>query len=290
MTARIFHILALLLLWGFPAFAAEVVVVQGERNIPYEAAVRGFEGTAGVRTVERLVLSELRGADVVRTVREARPRLVLAVGREALIRVREIREIPVVYVMVASPESTGALGRNVTGVTMTVAPERYLTFIRDSIGGRRVGILYDPERTGVMARQARAAAERLGITLVEGVVRSPRDVPRTPSELAGKTDVLWLFPDATVLTREGQEAIFLFSQNSRVPVVAFAEKYLGTGALAALAIDPVDLGRQAGRMARRIMDGVGVESVPAEGPARPTLKLNGSVARHLGIDPARLGE
>lgn len=243
MTARIFHILALLLLWGFPAFAAEVVVVQGERNIPYEAAVRGFEGTAGVRTVERLVLAEMRGADVVRAVREARPRLVLAVGREALIRVREIREIPVVYVMVASPESVGALGRNVTGVTMTVAPERYLTFIRDSLSGRRVGILYDPERTGAMA-----------------------------------------------LTREGQEAIFLFSQNSRVPVVAFAEKYLGTGALAALAIDPADLGRQAGRMARRIMDGVGIESMPAEGPARPVLKLNGSVARHLGIDPARLGE
>lgn len=279
MTARIFHILALLLLWGFPAFAAEVVVVQGERNIPYEAAVRGFEGTAGVRTVERLVLAEMRGADVVR-----------AVGREALIRVREIREIPVVYVMVASPESVGALGRNVTGVTMTVAPERYLTFIRDSLSGRRVGILYDPERTGAMARQARTAAERLGITLVEGVARSPRDVPRILSELAGKTDVLWLFPDATVLTREGQEAIFLFSQNSRVPVVAFAEKYLGTGALAALAIDPADLGRQAGRMARRIMDGVGIESMPAEGPARPVLKLNGSVARHLGIDPARLGE
>lgn len=290
MTARIFHILALLLLWGFPAFAAEVVVVQGERNIPYEAAVRGFEGTAGVRSVERLVLAEMRGADVVRAVREARPRVVLAVGRDALSRVKEIREIPVVYLMVASPESAGALGRNVTGVTMTVAPERYLAFIRDSLNGRRVGVLYDPERTGAMARQARVAAERLGITLVEGVARSPRDVPRILNELSGKVDALWLLPDATVLTLEGQEAIFLFSQNNRVPVVAFAEKYLGVGALAALAIDPDDLGRQAGRMTRRILDGVSVENVPAEPPARFNLKLNGSVARHLGLDPARLGE
>ena len=70
MNRPILHKLAVRLLWGFPAFAAEVVVVQGERMAPFEAALRGFEATAGVRSVERFVLSDLRGADVARTVHD----------------------------------------------------------------------------------------------------------------------------------------------------------------------------------------------------------------------------
>lgn len=283
MTTRILHILAFLLLWGFPAFAAEVVVVQGERMAPFEAALRGFEATAGVRSVERLVLSEQRGSDVVRTVREARPRVVLAIGREALARVKDIREIPVVYVMVATPDSTGAVGGNVTGVAMNVPAERYLAFAKGAFAGRRVGLLFDPARTGALAKEARQAAERQGVALVTREVRSPRQVVQQLATLRGKVDLLWLLPDPTVVTAETMEAVALFSQENRVPVMAFAAKYLQSGALAAFEVDPADMGRQAGRMARRIMNGTPVEQVPAESPAKTTLRLNKTVARNLGV-------
>ncbi|WP_306533935.1 ABC transporter substrate-binding protein [Geobacter sp.] len=283
MTARILHILAVLLLWSFPAFAAEVVVVQGERMAPFEAALRGFEGTAGVRSVERFVLSDMRGADVARAVREARPRLVLAVGRDALVRVREIREIPVIYVMVATPEATGATGRNVTGVEMHVPAERYLSFFAKELGGKRVGIIHNPARTGALVREAREAAERLGITLVVRKADDPRETVRELSSLKGKVDVLWMLPDPTVVTRDTVEAFALFSQENRVPVVAFAAKYLQQGAVAAFEVDPADMGRQAGRMARRILDGAPPESLQPEHPAKTHLKVNPSVARHLGV-------
>ncbi|WP_298269064.1 ABC transporter substrate binding protein [Geobacter sp.] len=282
MTTRILHILAFLLLWGFPALAAEVVVVQGERMAPFEAALHGFEATAGVRSVERLVLSELRGADVVRSVREARPRMVLAIGREALARVKDIREIPIVYVMVAAPPSAAAHG-NVTGVTMGVPAERYLAFAHTDLASHRVGLLFDPGRTGAMAREARQAAQRLGITLVTREVHAPRQALQQLAALRGKVDVLWLLPDPTVVTAETLEAIALFSQENRVPVLAFAAKYLQHGALAAFEVDPADMGRQAGRMARRIMNGTPPGEVPDEAPARITLRVNGAVARNLGI-------
>ena len=283
MTVRILHILAVLLLWGFPAFAAEVVVVQGERMAPFEAAFRGFEATAGVRSVERFTLSDMRGADVARAVREARPRLVLAVGRDALVKVRDIREIPVVYVMVATPESTGAAGRNVTGVEMTVPAERYLSLLASGFKAKRVGIIFNPAKTGAQVQEARQAAERLGITLVTRKADDPREAVRELSSLKGKVDALWLLPDPSVVTRDTMEAFVLFSQQNRVPVVSFAAKYLQMGAAAAFEVDPVDMGRQAGRMARRILDGTPPESVRPEQPARTQLKVNHAVARNLGL-------
>lgn len=283
MNRLILHILAVLLLWGFPAFAAEVVVVQGERMAPFEAALRGFEGTAGVRSVERFVLSDLRGADVARTVREARPRLVLAIGRDALARVREIREIPVVYVMVTTPETTGTVGRNVTGVEMHVPAERYLSLCAKELGSKRVGIIHNPARTGAMVQEAREAAQRLGITLVIRKADAPRDAARELASLKGQVDTLWLLPDPSVVTRDTVEAFALFSQQNRVPVVAFAAKYLQHGAVAAFEVDPADMGRQAGRMARRILDGASPDRVPPEQPAKTHLKVNPTAARHLGL-------
>lgn len=283
MNRLILHILAVLLLWGFPAFAAEVVVVQGERMAPFEAAVSGFEATAGVRSVERFVLSELRGADLVRSVREARPRLVLAVGRDALARVKEIREIPVVYVMVAAPEAIAGTGRNVTGVAMHVPAERYLSFFGSELRARRVGIIYNPARTGALVREALQAAERAGITLVPREADGPRDTVRLLAGLKGKVDALWLLPDASVVTRDTVEAFALFSQENRVPVVAFAARYLEHGALAAFEVDPADMGRQAGRMARRILGGARVETIAPEPPAKAVIRTNGAVIRNLGL-------
>ncbi|ABB32954.1 protein of unknown function DUF534 [Geobacter metallireducens RCH3] len=283
MNRLILHILAVLLLWGFPAFAAEVVVVQGERLAPFEAAFHGFKDTAGVRSVERFVLSDLRGADVVRAVREARPRLVLAVGRDALARVRDIREIPVVYVMVPPSATADATGRNVTGIEMDVPAERYLSLCGNGLGGKRVGIIYNPAKTGALVQEARQAAERLGITLVVRRADDPREAVRELSSLKGKVDTLWLLPDPTVVTRDTMESFALFSQQNRVPVVAFAAKYLQQGAVAAIEVDPADMGRQAGRMARRILDGASPQAETPEHPAKTRLKVNHSVAQHLGI-------
>lgn len=283
MLRRFLHILAFLLLWSFPAFAAEVLVVQGERLAPFEEALRGFQGTAGVRPTERIVLSEQRGTDVERAVRAAHPRLVLAVGRDALVRLKDIREIPIVYVMVANHDSTGATGRNVTGVSMNVSPERYLSLLRKVASGKRVGVVFNPAKTGSQVKRARQAAERLGLTLVAREAHTTREALHQIASLKGSVDTLWLFPDATTVTPDTLDALALFSQENHVPVVAFAAKYLEQGALAAYVVDPHAMGQQAGEMARRILDGAAAEDVPAEFAAKASLKVNPTVANHLGI-------
>ena len=71
---------------------------------PYEQAIKGFEQVYGSE-IKRLFISESKEKDVQKTIREIRPDMVLAVGRDALLIAGQIKTIPVVYCMVLNPRS-----------------------------------------------------------------------------------------------------------------------------------------------------------------------------------------
>jgi ABC-type uncharacterized transport system substrate-binding protein len=55
------------------------------------------------------------------------------------------------------------------------------------------------------------------------------------------------------------------------------------GALFSLDIDSTDQGRQAGEMALRILNGSAVSTLPTKEARTTHLKVNGNVAKKLGI-------
>ena len=107
-------------------------------------------------------------------------------------------------------------------------------------------------------------------------------------------DVLWLLPDLTVLQGANLDALLLASFESRIPLYAFARKYVELGAVAAAHLDPAAMGAQAAAMF------AGLDPAPA--PARAAerwqyatgarLVVNQKVARKMGLelDPALLQE
>jgi putative ABC transport system substrate-binding protein len=276
-------ILAVMLFGSTAAHARDIVVVQGLHIKPYDEAVRGFRNSCD-GDEKKLVLPDLAGADIVRLVREERPRLILAVGADALKKVRTIRDIPIVYLMVINPQSMVKGHRNVTGVAMNVAPERYLDLMTQlSPKPKTVGVICDPIKSGSLVKRAQQTARARGIELVVREVQSPREVPDALASLKGMVDALWMFPDTTVVTPETVELFLLTSQESRFPVIGFAGKYVEMGALAALDIDSFDQGRQAGEMAARILNGSPVADLPGAEARSTAVKVNRSVAKKLGI-------
>ncbi len=276
-------ILAILLLGSTAARAHDVLVIQGVRVKPFDDAVRGFRNACDAE-VRRLYVSELEETDIARLVREERPRLIVAVGAEALKKVRPVRNVPIVYLMVVNPQSIVKGNRNVTGVSMNLSPERFLDLLARIVPPPKVvGIVYDPAKSGHQVRLARQAAKARGIEVLAREVRSPREVPEALDHLKGMIDALWMIPDTTVITPETVEMFLLASQEKRFPVIAFAAKYAEMGALASLDIDGFDEGRQAGEMAESILNGTAVSDMPGEAPRSVTVKVNRSVARKLGI-------
>ncbi|MFC1895041.1 ABC transporter substrate-binding protein [Thermodesulfobacteriota bacterium] len=268
------------------------MILQSARIKPYDTCVSGFSRTCRAET-RRIVLSEYTESDLDGMVRSLDPRLVLAVGIDALSRAKEVGQVPTVYVMVLGANSLASNSGNITGVSMYISQERQLAIVRNLIpSARSIGVVYDPVRSGVFVAGARESAGAMGLGLIEKEVATSRQVLRKIMELRGSIDLLWMLPDLTAITPETIEAMLLYSMENRVPIMTFSQKYLELGALLSVSIDPYDMGRQAGDMANRILSGEHVRNIPLEYARKPIVRVNRKAARKLGIflDERMLGE
>lgn len=281
MRRLILLIIALATLLPNLALAYDVLILQSRRDPSYDEVLKGFrfEQKSSLRM---LVLSDYAEVDVVRIVREDHPRLILAIGDAALKEARKVRTTPVLAVMTLAVPAQTANQPNLNGISMFAAPEKYMGLFR-SMKARRVGVIYNPARSGWYLKQARQAAEQAGIELVVRDVATSRETPEKLASLAGKVDALWMLPDATALTRDSAESYFNFGQQNSIPVISFSGSYLSLGAAAALEIDRYALGRQADSLAAQILSGRDIEQ-PAVWPSRAALKRNSTVLQRLGIE------
>ena len=278
--------IALTLLSALPALSADVLIVQGSHNAAFNEALRGFKSVYSGPT-RTIVMSDYAEVDVVRLVREERPKLVLAVGDTALAAARKLRQVPVVALMALSLTREKGPAANICGVGMVAAPERYLKLFK-AMGARQVGVVYDPARSGWYLKRAQSAARRLGLELVVREVRNPRDTLSRLEQLKGSVDGLWMLPDLTAVTAETVDAYFLFSLEQHTPLLTFAAAYLTKGATASLDIDRIGAGRQAGEMVLQLLNGSPPEELAVADPARAHLTVNQTVARRLGFNLSNL--
>ena len=273
-------IIALATLLPSLAQAYDVLILQSQRDPAYDEVLKGFrfEQKSSLRM---LVLADYAEVDVIRIVREDRPRLILVLGDAALKAARTVQNTPVVAVMTLGVEKQSASQPNLTGVSMFAAPESYMDMFRN-MKTRRVGVIHNPAKSGWYLKQARQAAQQAGIELVVREVASARDTVVQLATLAGKVDALWMLPDVTAVTRETTELYFRFGQENSVPVVSFAGNYIGLGAAAAMDIDRFALGRQADGIAAKILQGEAVTGTNATFPQRTVLRTNPAVLKRLG--------
>ena len=271
--------IALGILSALPAFAADVLILQSGRGPAYAEAVLGFrEAYRG--STQTVVLADYVEVDAVRLVKEEKPRLVLAVGDPALAASKKLRQVPVVALLALSQLQRGPAGA-VSGVAMAVEPERYLELCK-SMGAKRVGVVHDPSRTGWYLQRARQAARAAGVELVVHEVSRAKETTAALEQLKGSVDALWMLPDTTSVTGDTIEAWFNFSISQQVPVLTFSEQYLKYGAVASIDLDRIDMGRQAGELATRLLQHNDHGPV-AMAARKGQLHINGNVTQRLGL-------
>ena len=284
MANKIFILLLLLTSLIGPAEAGQkVLAVQSVPIAPYEEAVKGFEHVYGT-DVKRLFISGRKEKDVLKTIHEIRPDMVLAVGRDALLIARQIATIRVVYCMVLNPQSILAGEKNISGVSMNLPPEKQLAeLLRVLPAVHNIGLLYDPDRTGFFVEKSRAAAAKINVNLTAKAVRLSREVPPLINTMKGKIGVFWMLPDITVITPETVESILLFSLENNIPILTYSEKYLELGAMLSIGIDPFDIGSQAGELAQKLFSESDNKDVQHVDARKALISINYKIARKLGI-------
>jgi len=280
---KIITIISILLYQSVVA-AAEIVAVQSLDINPYNDALEGFEIACNC-DVRRFVVSEMGGVDIVKKVHEAEPDIIIAIGNDALNRVKGIKDIPIVYVMILNPQSVISNEDNITGISMNVTPEKQLAILQRVLPDvKRIGLLYNPDKTGYFVKKAKHAAPTIGIELIAKKIRDSKDVPALLKSMKGKINAFWLLPDITVVTPETVEFLLLFSIENKIPVIAFSDKYVEMGALMSLDIDANDIGRQAWEeIVKKILSGTEINKIARTDARKIGVTINQKAAKKLGI-------
>jgi putative ABC transport system substrate-binding protein len=280
------------LLVALPAAANEkIAILVSSDEEAFREAVAGFSealGKQGVRaSYELLDLGgdASRAGAALRKIREGGFRLVFAIGSLATESVlRDDSPVPVISGLVLRPE-TLKKGKNVTGVSLEIAPDAQLSWIQKLLPDvRNIGVVYNPAENGARVAAAAKAAEKMGLNLETQEVRSAADVLPALERVAKRAQVLWGIPDTVTMTPVMARQILMFSVQSSIPVIGPSVQWVKAGALLSLDCDYKEVGSQCGTMAIRVLSGETPASIPPISPRSLRYSLNMTTARQFKID------
>ena len=204
---------------------------------------------------------------------------------------RQSASLPIVFITPGDPVAAGVVqslarpGSNMTALTFEY-PElsaKRLELLRDLAPGlRRVLVLYDPRDSSPRqgAQAARAAADILGLTLVEVQVRDRKDIDEGLKKL-DHVDAFLGIPGG--VTTGHYEAMIAAANARRRPTILFAHSPSTRDALLSYGASDTEVARQAARAVVKVLEGINAGDLPVERPAKLTLVVNLRTARALGL-------
>lgn len=281
-------LLVLCLLGTTNARAGEIAILKSSDLQAYAQAIEGFRVTAPASLT--YVEYDLRGdpelgKKLARRIRASDASLVLAVGLKAALAAQvEIVDIPIVYMMILNPAKHRLSAPNMTGTLLDIPAERQFTILRSFLPSlRRLGVLFDPAKTGFQIKDTAPQAAAGGFELQEFPVAGEKEMPLQLRALLTTAEGLWLVPDSTILTAESARFILESAMAQHVPVIGFSPELTRLGALLSIAVSYGEVGRETGLLARRLLDGekkLPMKPVPI---ARLSITVNQKTAAFLGI-------
>ncbi len=284
---RAFKILMTIALMILPceAMAQDACIVLSSNIKPYQEAVQGFKAAFRGSTKELTLEKDPAAAGrIIAEIGKADCAVAVAVGSTALkfLKLR-LSEKPIVFAMTLSPSTEGTEGRNITGVYLEPSPRDTLRAIKRLIpNATSVGILYSPLSKEYLS-DAKSAAPALGLRLEAMLAPSVGDAIRQAPAIFAKSDVVWMIPDLVSSSQNAFKALMEASLKNSVPIFALSEKHVSAGALAALATDYRENGRQAAMIAQKVARGTAPSAVSREYAAKSKLVINMKTAQRLGL-------
>ena len=278
----------LLALCSPAAHAAVVTVVLSEDSAPYQETADAFEAAMGPEhTVIRVLADKLPISDSALS----RAKLLVTVGVRAteLIAGNSVKT-PVLSVLVTEDwyrkqgrERLSAGGRTGGAVVLEQPFLRQLRLIRSAFPNiSKVGVVVGRKNADSLA-ELRVQAESQGMTLVGAVAESESNLVATLGQVLMEADLLLALPDSEVLNRNTVQSVLMTTYRYRDPVVGYSKALSRAGALVSLYSTPQQIGRQAGEIAARAVNG-GPKLSGMQWPKYFSVSVNGYVARSLGID------
>ena len=269
---NILYIVLCILLTGVPCRAAEVLIIADAQLKPVIDVTQGIHKTLHAST-KTYAPSEVHGG-LAALVQREEVRVVITLGNAALAEALELPpSIPVIYDLVVLPSTTTR--PNTTGFFMATPVGEYASLIKNHLNSiKQIAVLGSRTQLDVLALNAPQATAYSVSDSVELV--------KTVNRLETANAIL-LLPDAAVLTATAMDEAYLFSFRKGVPLLGVSERNVREGALVALVVDMVQVGRTIGETATKALNGMDVGKIRPSPPEKFDLFLNTATAMKMDI-------
>lgn len=287
---------------GRDALQKSPIVVFGSPDSPrFRQVVAGLQPKLGAGPVEVVWAPEFgpEGRETLRRLREIRPRLLVVLGTPALLLAAPVvKEIPVVFGLVANPYFTGAAydpdhpeihQENVTGIASPAPLGAALQHGTSLLGKGSWGLLYDPT-DGVavdLSRRFEKDAPRFGVQpLTEASAAAATDGEGLARLMKLGARVIYL-PPAPSAARYAP-LVLDWGRRMKVRVVSGYPEGSHQGATLWVALDYRRLGEDLGDLARRVLAGEPPKTIPIVEQTPVQVEVDETLARKWsGYPPAK---
>lgn len=263
---------------GFLLGLAEEGIVEGENlTVDYDNA--NSDGSMAAQINQSYV-----GADVDLICAIATP-----MAQAAYAAARNT-DIPVIYTAVTDPaaaELADAEGKpvgKITGTSDKLPVSEQLEMIRSILPeAKKLAIMYTTSEANSESSVAEyeALAGDYGFEIKAVGVSTAADIPLAADSMLADCDVVTMITDNTVVA--SLPVILAKAKAKNIPVFGSEIEQVKIGCLAAMGLDYVELGKQTGRMAARILQGEAASEIPYEQIEGASFYGNTAVAEQLGI-------
>jgi|GEM_PF-1911758 len=243
----------------------DVLIVMSKKFALYDKAVAGFK-TAFDGSTRQVVLAS--PDELARQVLKINPKVILAVGlRAARTAKMRVNDVPIVFCMAFHPLENGLRTETSTGVHLEPSAADQLKAVTRIIPHvKKIGIIFDPNRTGRLVAEFRDAAAELKMEIGAVPVKNQDEALKALKEMPAKAQALWLIRDPTVLSRNLFNQALILQQQKRLPVIAYSPQFVRKGAFFSYSASYQRQGKKAAEIVKALLGGENITDMNVAHP------------------------
>ena len=200
-------------------------------------------------------------------------------------------DIPVIYTAVSDPVGAGLANAdgspvgNITGTSDALAVDAQLKMIREILpDAKKIGILYTTSEANSVStiEQYKEAAGSYGFEIVDSGINTIADVDLAAADLVTKVDCITNLTDNTVVS--ALQTVIAKATDAGIPVFGSEVEQVKAGCVASMGLEYVELGKQTGAMAAKVLKGEAKASeMNFEVISEPSLYINTKAAADVNL-------
>ena len=245
--------------------------VQNKDGVIEYLKQQGFDEPNVKFTIESADGNKSRAVELAHKFVAAKMDMVITIGTTAtVIAANEIKDIPLVFVMVWDPVGSKiamdwkSSGNNTTGASSKTSTYQLLTALKDVAAVKRVAVLYTQgERNSeLQVKEFEAEQSNFKISIIRVQLNNKEMVQPVLSDVVTKVDAVCLTGSSVV--GDSLPIIVDIATKAKVLSASQSEDHVERGALLGITVDPRAVGRLAGKKAVQILKGAKPSSIPIE--------------------------